>query len=213
MSMEHPIEITCPECGTKGSAMIHDSINVTLDPENKAKVLDQSLFLFRCEKCKAEVHLEYRTLYHDMREKYMIMVASDPDAARKENIALSEFEKLSMVSDGYRLRVVCRILGLIEKIRIFDSGLDEYAIELVKLMIYPQLNDPKEILFETASDHQLTFYVAYDDRAQNTGIEIDRIYYDNCKNFLAEINIDKNVQFVDMNFISKYLRKNADDAE
>jgi len=213
MSMEHPVEVTCPECGAKGFAIMHDSINVTMDPENKAKVLDQSLFLFRCEKCKAGVHLEYSTLYHDMREKYMIMVAPDPDAARKENIALPEFETHSMVSDGYRLRVVCRIFDLIEKIRVFDSDLDEYAIELVKLLIHPQLNDPKEILFETASEYRLAFYVTYEDPTQNTGIEIDRKYYDNCKNFLADINIDKTVQFVDMNFISKYLRKNVDEEE
>lgn len=197
MSMMHPVDIECPQCGEKSTFTIHDSINVTLDPEDKKKVLDKSIFLFHCEKCNFETYFDYGPLYHDMTEKYMIMVVPDPETARKSTIPKIEEGKFSMVANGYRLRVVCGIAGLVEKIRIFDNGLSDYAVELLKAKLFSCLGGPTEIYFTEITEDRICFHVFYDDSARNTEISVERNWYDMCVAALKDQNLDPDAQYVD----------------
>ena len=197
MSMMHPTEIECPQCGAKSQFTIHDSINVTLDPEDKKRVLDRSLFLFHCEKCGEEAYINYGLLYHDMTENYMIFVAPDQEAARKSTIPKMGTGKLSMQAAGYRFRVVCGISGLIEKIQIFDNGLSDYAVEMLKAKLFPQLDSPTEMYFTEITEDDIGFYLLYDDPARNTGISVARCWYDRCVAALEKQDIDPEIQYVD----------------
>lgn len=205
MSMMFPIEIKCPKCGTIGEAMKHNSINVSLDPGNKKKVLDRSLFDWHCEKCGATVHLEYCPLYHDMNEKYMILVVPDVEAARTEKVPVRDEYKEFM--DGYKFRVVCKIDGLIEKISIFDSGLDDFAVEMLKMLLWPKLDSPKEIIFAGAADAGIGFFVRYDDAEKNTGINVPGKYYDSCAETVQKMKVDSSVQYVDIGVIAEIINK------
>ena len=66
MSLEREETLKCPKCKTENKFHIYDSINVTLDPELKKKVLDGSLFKMKCAECGTETVINYDTLYHDM---------------------------------------------------------------------------------------------------------------------------------------------------
>lgn len=197
MSMMHPVEVECPQCGAKGTFPIHDSINVTLDPEDKKRVLDRSLFLFRCEKCGAETYCSYCPLYHDMTEKYMIMVAPNREKARTSTIPEMGTGGFSMSADGYRFRVVCGIPGLIEKIKIFDNGLNDFAVELLKEKLFSRLESPTGFYFTGITEEWIEFYVSYDDPARDTGIAVERRSYDLCVAALKEQNIAPGIQYVD----------------
>jgi hypothetical protein len=51
MSLSDEIKITCPACQHQQAFTAWQSINVTLDPALKTKLLDRSLVTFHCDNC------------------------------------------------------------------------------------------------------------------------------------------------------------------
>ena len=72
MSMSSIQKIKCPECGNNQDFEIWQSVNVSLDPHLKQKILDRSLVTFRCDRCAQETEFYYPILYHDMNKRIMI---------------------------------------------------------------------------------------------------------------------------------------------
>ncbi len=72
MSKSHIYSFKCPKCNKKIPCVIYDSINVTLDPELKEKLLDTSLFHVTCPHCHKTFTHHYPFLYHDMEKKFMV---------------------------------------------------------------------------------------------------------------------------------------------
>lgn len=56
MSMIDTAHISCPDCGLEGQMTLWSSLNVSIDPELKDRVLDQSLFRYKCKHCEADSH-------------------------------------------------------------------------------------------------------------------------------------------------------------
>ena len=84
MSQSEPIAITCPVCTNRQTCVVWQSINVTLDPELKQRLLDRSLFAFRCDQCGHTAGIEQELMYHDMERKLMILRAKEEP---KESLA------------------------------------------------------------------------------------------------------------------------------
>ncbi len=141
MSLEHSERITCPNCGEEGDFVIWKSINTAIDPETKEKVLSGKLFRFKCPKCGVETNIMYNCLYHQMEDHIMIYTVytdEDIDEAVKafdsyaNNDLLKEFKP---VMSNYTFRIVRDQLKLREKIYIFNQGLDDRVIELMKIIL------------------------------------------------------------------------------
>lgn len=136
MSRSVMVEITCPECGHAFEAPVWGSVNVTLDPELKEKVLNGELWLCICPACGSSGHLDWGTLYHDQERRYMVLYTDEEDALDKMNAEEARMARmapgLAGRTEGYRLRIVRSKRDLREKILIFDSGLDDRAVELTK---------------------------------------------------------------------------------
>lgn len=134
MSKEHVEKITCPECGQECEITIWDSLNGDIDPDAKAELINGTLFRFHCDKCGHESNLQYDILYHDMKNNAMVYFVH-PDAVESTIHELIEMEeKLPVKMDGYKKRVVCDQNALREKAIIFDNGLDDRVVEIIKLM-------------------------------------------------------------------------------
>ncbi len=73
MSKERIVKIPCPFCGKESDFLVYDSVNVTLDPELKQKVIDLDIFEFTCEHCHNTKFLPYPCLYHDMERNYKVI--------------------------------------------------------------------------------------------------------------------------------------------
>lgn len=170
--MTRTIDIDCPNCKNRGVYTIYDSVNITLDPELKEKVLDKSIFRFNCDNCKCSVGFAYQLLYHDEIRQYMIwLLPSEEDTSQPE-----------MPDDewglpGYRLRLVKSINRLLEKIRIFDNKLDDKAMEMVKNLIWERTLkkmglDSRDIFFSKVVIEEgyplLTFDILINDQYQNS---------------------------------------------
>ena len=66
MSMPNETMITCPSCGNEQKFTIWNSVNVSLSPELKQKIISGELINFCCDKCGDKSRLVYPMLYHDI---------------------------------------------------------------------------------------------------------------------------------------------------
>lgn len=139
------VDVTCPVCGSEGQYRHYASANVTLEPDLKLKILDNSLFTFHCGNCGASVLVETDCLYHDMTERLFYQLT--PDAESDEQLR-EIFQKMSSVGvmlsfeeEGYQVRLVSSLNDLKEKILISDAGLDDRVIELLKIYIEAMASD------------------------------------------------------------------------
>jgi hypothetical protein len=109
-------------------------VNATLHPELKEQLIERELFRFHCPACGETSELVFPLLYHDPQRKRMVWLLI-PD--EKGQVALDQASVgLSKGAlKGYTLRLVTNTNALIEKILIFDAGLDDRVIELMKTML------------------------------------------------------------------------------
>lgn len=125
-------KIYCPECNEEGKVKIYTSVNVTLDPRLKATVMDGSIFDWHCHSCGYKAHLSYPLLYNDMKRKFMVYYVPGLESFCLADKALEEeYPELY----GITKRTASDFNSFKEKIYIFDSGLDDMAVELCKQAI------------------------------------------------------------------------------
>ena len=102
MSKNHKMEIQCPKCRRRSSFTIWDSVNVSLNPELKEKIIDQSLFNFNCPSCQTDVLVQYPLIYHDMDRK--LWFSSGSFAAKSESeVNMAEMLISKLRNDGYTI--------------------------------------------------------------------------------------------------------------
>lgn len=129
MSMPIELRIACPDCGAEQRFVVWESLNVTLDPDRKQELLNGELTQLVCAQCGWSGEVVYPMLYHDMAKRLMILLAPPGDEPPIEALPLVE-----LIRD-YDLRVVTTRNELVEKILIFDAGLDDRVVEGFKLVI------------------------------------------------------------------------------
>jgi len=135
MSKSSDISYTCPRCQKQSRFTVWQSINVDLDPSLKQKVMDGSLFVFHCLYCGFSQEVGYSVLYHDQRNRYMVWWIPEGENGYQQYNKM-ELNQIAHTLPGYRLRLVPTFNRLREKIYIFDCGLDDRAIEILKRYVW-----------------------------------------------------------------------------
>jgi hypothetical protein len=159
---------------------VWNSINVTLDPSLRDRLIDGSLSRFVCGRCGAEAEVNHDLLYHDMERRLMIFLA-DEDGREKllaaggmpiPGAGADDFVKQVLgASAGYRMRVVADRNELLEKVWAFEDGLDDRALEAAKAFLGERLREDEGydclLLYEPREEGQatdtLTFAVLFPD--------------------------------------------------
>lgn len=141
MSMEQERILKCPKCGKDNKFTIWQSLNTGLDPEKKQQLISGALFRMECTECGTVTNVNYPILYHDMPNGLMIHYVTEEKEVEE---VISAFEGMKnaqpgVIGDDYQLRIVTNVNSLREKAYIFDLGLDDRVIELMKLMIFTSL--------------------------------------------------------------------------
>jgi len=136
MSMEHTEAIVCPECGKTQDFTIWLTLNGDLDPEAKQQLLDGTLFNFVCKNCGHKSNVNYGLLYHDMTHKAMVYYVDEDSVEQTQETMLDAQKKMGFDISGYRKRVVTDRNSLREKAIIFEHGLDDRVIEIIKVIFY-----------------------------------------------------------------------------
>lgn len=123
MSTEIMKELVCPQCGVSQKYRMYTSINAKENPELKKKALEETIFDWRCQRCGYFAAMAYPFLYLDPEAQYAICVTPGGRGAA--------VEPTEQVKDFVKRRVK-NLAELKEKILIFDTGLDDVAVEVVK---------------------------------------------------------------------------------
>jgi hypothetical protein len=130
MSVNSESNVSCKLCGASQPFATWSTVNVTLNPELKTRLLKGELTRFVCEKCGWAGDVLYPLLYHDMGKHFMIWLW--PDAGEPDTKGMPT-DKLK---HEYRFRLVANRNDLIEKILVFDANMDDRVVEVVKLKLW-----------------------------------------------------------------------------
>ena len=124
--------IVCPMCGELGKAEIYTSVNTTVNKALRSKVLDGELFSWQCPSCNYRARLNYPILYNDMKNRFMVYLIPKIDRYQLCDKELEDkYSNLRNISK----RITADFNSFKEKIFIFESGIDDIAVELSKLAI------------------------------------------------------------------------------
>ena len=129
--------IECPHCHMETEHKVIDHINIDRNPELRAKVQDLSVFRVKCPNCGETVLAVHPCLYHDMANQFMVWLWTEDGQVPK-----AEFDPLA----GYTLRVTDSLNTFREKINILERGLDDRTIEIMKLLLFAQLNRDLDVV-------------------------------------------------------------------
>ncbi|WP_299333945.1 CpXC domain-containing protein [uncultured Psychroserpens sp.] len=151
MSLEQKRLSNCPNCGSEEQLTFYSSVNVTIQPELKTKVIKGQLNDNTCSNCKKNINVVSGFLYHDMQNQIMINFKTEDTNDDSEGISGSEILK-DLKDKGYIYREVFSYPKLVEKIQIFDLKLNDQIIdktaEGLKLMLSESLKatveDPED---------------------------------------------------------------------
>ena len=141
MAMRSKVNFKCPKCTTNVEAEQWTAVNGEKNPQQKLKILEGTLFKAKCKKCGHESSIGYPMLYNDTKQNYMIWLVYDEqevkhvtDYFKKSKLEVSDSDDSDETVDSQcRQRIVMSPEALREKIMIFDSGLDDKMIEILKL--------------------------------------------------------------------------------
>lgn len=134
--------ITCPNCKTEQKIKVWESIDVSVSPKEKQKILDGDFFKFSCKKCDFEAPLAYNCLYSDVENKLLIWLIPELTDEIKEKLSVADTLKGDEKHDtsDYIYRIVTTPNELKEKIMIKDEGLDDRIVELLKMVYLSQIS-------------------------------------------------------------------------
>lgn len=121
--MEITKDILCPHCGENQKYLLHTGINGSTQSDLKKKVLEETLFDWRCSNCNYFAEMTYPVVFCNPDTGYVICLELVPNT------------NTTPVTDAileYRKRMVKNPAELKEKVLIFDAGYDDVAMELVK---------------------------------------------------------------------------------
>lgn len=154
--------IICPHCQAETDHKVLDHINIDRNPELRAKVQDLSCFRVQCPNCGETVLAVHPCLYHDLANQFMVWLWPEEGQAPR-----AQFDPLV----GYTLRRVDSLNAFREKINVLECGLDDRAVEMMKLLLFAQLNrdlDVVELLFHTLDERtgELRFVAVLSDGAE-----------------------------------------------
>ena len=146
MSISEKQTIKCPACGEISELTVWESITVADSPDLKADLLKGRLNIFSCTACGQRALFPAPILYTDDEKKLVISFSPQTDAASAQRI-FDEIKKSSETSGelenypDYNMRFVTAYNDFLEKILIFDNGLNDKVIEVIKLLVLAQDSD------------------------------------------------------------------------
>ena len=123
---------TCPQCGRSYPMTLYRSIDAKQRPDLKRKLLEGSLYEATCMNCGYISPLLYACIYIDPKRHFMIHLAED-------EAGMHVFEDMPLSS--YHLRVVKDWNDMREKVVLFERGMDDRVVEIMKHIRMEQLQE------------------------------------------------------------------------
>lgn len=181
--------VICPECGHEQVLHIIPSVNVTLDPEMREKVLTGEIFLFTCEKCGFSGFAGYPFIYEDKETEGGFLIYLEPDCEERE-VGVDGDVADQVLLQNMTMRLVTTVNELKEKIFAFESGLDDRVLELFKTLALSKMESdnaeqiPDELRFtgmeEDEEGERKVYFAAFKDERYIGVLELPYSLYQSC---------------------------------
>lgn len=181
------IKYTCPYCGEELDLEILLSLEASEDSLEKERLMSGDLFHHTCPHCQHEFLLQVPFTYVDRSRKFVIVMVAEEQLPEEMKSTGKDLDQA-----GFTLRHVQTIGQLIEKIQIFEDGLDDRWVELAKY------------------DH----FIEFIDNKKGKPEDITSIEYQRVDNEVMKINIrteDSGLAFLTpLNLIEEEFKLDAD---
>jgi hypothetical protein len=157
VSISGTAHVACPACGREHDVKLVQSINSAKDAEEKRLLLAGELDVLVCE-CGKRTQLVANLLFHDPdRDFYGRVVPGGGDAALEE--AAAQFRASGATGAQ---RIVPSLNALVEKVKILEAGLEDWAIEMTKALLLSTVGDLDRVLLFDRVDVDTLRWVLFD---------------------------------------------------
>lgn len=140
MSMQEHVATSCPQCNKPAHGDRWATVNVTLNPELREDVLTGKIRTAQCPFCATRFVVNHHFLYHDMERRFIISY-QPTESGRSQPIPSAPLALMGALLSHYRLRFVTSWNQLREKIAIFEALLQDYPVEVIKLLLGSEIFD------------------------------------------------------------------------
>lgn len=124
----------CDHCHSTNEFDVTEYVNAQRNPQLKEKLIEGKLFLQRCPKCGSENIVVSSMLYEDDDLHYLVEMVPAGDTKTGKHLERKYLSQDAQDNAGrYQKRVVHEPNDLLEKIAVFEEGLDDRVIEIMKL--------------------------------------------------------------------------------
>ena len=221
MAFVHNTEVRCPHCGKTHLLQVYGSINSSEDPSLAAQAGDGSLFIWECPGCGQRNLLKSELLYHDPDRKFMIWLL--PEGSLDAAVAPGLENRIAEIAthlDGYVLRRVPDVSSFIEKVGIFQAGLDDMVMEMCKYVTKMELSEkagaksdaimaaPFRFFRLQGADNEMVLSFPMDGAMQ--GVNVGFNVYEDCRGILGRNpSVAESVEGfakIDADWLSRFFR-------
>ena len=124
------------------------TVHTKKNPEDKARLLGGELNVLACT-CGKRTQLAANVLYQDPDATFFCQVVPDAEAG----MAGAEAAFAASGVEGTR-RLVPSLNALVEKVKLVDAGLEDWAIEMTKVLLLASLGELDRVLLFDALDRE-----------------------------------------------------------
>lgn len=148
------VQARCRHCGTEAEIPAYNIINVRENPEIKEQLLEGKLFIWTCPHCGTDNLIRYPLLYHDPDQKLLIWLS---DGIPEVEARMAETVSGEAGLADYTARMVDTPGDLMEKIKIYDAGLEDVPMEICKFVVRQEMDKDVDLKFfrMEGADHRI----------------------------------------------------------
>lgn len=153
----------CPGCDRETECKLVQSINTATDPAVKTQLLAGELNMLGCP-CGRRTQLAATVLFHDPAAAYWCQVCPGDEQAMAEGEAA-----FRAAGTGGTQRLVPSLNALVEKVKLLDAGLEDWAIEMAKVLLLASREDrdlERVLLFDGLDDDAIRWLLFEDGHAR-----------------------------------------------
>lgn len=186
-------KFVCEKCKHEQIINIFPYVNFNQNPEYYNLIKDLTIFKIKCEKCNNTSFIKYDALYLNEDQKYFIYLLTDKTLVPKFRNQIRYFLETMLNKDDkynfdeFKTRLVFDTNSLIEKLAIFELGLNDIIIEIIKYgffennLIDTSLYD--SVYFDGIKELNLEFVLLNSKKSEN----VDKLF----------INVEYYNKFID----------------
>lgn len=169
--MEKEAKFCCAKCGKEFRAQTPMYVSVERNPEMKQEIISGKLFIKECPYCGNRQIIRFPLVYVDTAASLLIYL-SESSAINIDDPA------------GFTCRLVSDAGSLIEKIKIFDAGLDDIAIEMCKFVTLQELGKQVELKFFKLEGAEGDMIFTYPEKGEMQMLSVGLNVYEDCRKIL-----------------------------